>query len=172
MPLQTKSSYVTTDEADAYFQGRLQTGAWDSATQEDKQKALIQATTAIDNLAFEGRKLDPQQELEFPRFAFNYLLTDLVYDGNIPFTLKYGVCEQALALLNGFDAEKEINSIQVNMRSMGEVKTHYDRSTVPQHLACGICAVAWPFLFPLLRDPRNIRIVKEVSHNHHGYLHQ
>lgn len=161
MPLQTRSSYVTSDDADAYFAGKLNTAGWDGASPEQKTKATIDASTIIDNLAFGGEKLVIQQEHEFPRYGVDRTIEEIVYDdNNIPVILKYAVCEQALAMLEGFDPEKEINSINVNARTFGDVKTHYDRSGIPAHLKCGICALAWQFLLPLLRDPRDIRMVR------------
>ncbi len=160
MSLQTKTSYITVDEGDAYFAGRLRTTAWDNASPEDKEKALIEASTIIDNLNFAGEKLELQQEHEFPRFGVDPTLDDIVYDGDIPVILKLAVCEQAYAMLDGFDTEKEINNIQIDSKSFGDVKTHYDRDGVPINLKCGICALAWQFLLPLLRDPRDVRMVR------------
>ncbi len=160
MSLQTRTSYITTDEAEAYFAGRYQTRAWDNATPESQEKVLIEASTFIDNLNFSGQKLEVQQVHEFPRFGVDPTLDDIVYDGDIPVCLKIAVCEQALAILDGFDAEKEINGIQIDAKTFGGVKTHYDRDSVPINLKCGICALAWQFLLPLLRDPRDIRMVR------------
>ncbi len=160
MSLQIKTSYLTVDEADAYFAGRLKTTAWDNATPESREKSLIEASTLIDNLSFAGSKLTPQQEHEFPRYGVDATIEEMIYDGDIPVTLKYGVCEQAYAMLDGFDIEKEINSVHIDGRSFGDVKTHFDRDNIPPHLKCGLCAIAWQFLLPLIRDPRDVRIVR------------
>lgn len=161
MSLQTRTSYITEDEADAYFAGRLNTDVWDDATTENRNKSLIAASTIIDNLAFNGDKLELQQEHEFPRFGVDRVIEEIVYDGDdIPVILKYAVCEQALAFLNGFDPEKEINALTIDTRQMGGVKTQYDRDVISTNLRCGICALAWQFLLPLLRDPRDIRMIR------------
>ncbi len=160
MSLQTRTSYVTTNEGDAFFAGKLRTSAWDNSTPESRDKALIEASTIIDNLNFSGQKLELQQEHEFPRYGVDPTIENIVYDGDIPIMLKMAVCEQAYALLDGFDSEKEINNIHVKTKAFGDVKTSYDRDSIPINLKCGICSLAWQFLLPLLRDPRDIRIVR------------
>lgn len=40
---------------------------WDEATQEEKERALQQATAYIDSFTYDGQKLDPTQDKQFPR---------------------------------------------------------------------------------------------------------
>ena len=47
-------AYANIELANSYFAGRLNTQAWDCATPQDQNKALVQATRAIDRLNFAG----------------------------------------------------------------------------------------------------------------------
>jgi len=98
--------YVTLAFADQYFADRLNTDAWTG--DDNKKKALIQATRDIDALTFTGYKYytgndaegNPLQALEFPRrynasSSVEYLATGLI----IPVKIKMATCEQALYLL-------------------------------------------------------------------------
>ncbi len=117
------NSYVTMAEADAYFAGRLHADAWDTATQADKEKALVSACRDIGALRLASRRLpygyvrepvgaldvqydpllvvDAEQALAFPR------LRDVDAAGAycIPERVKQAQCEEALALL-AFGAEQ------------------------------------------------------------------
>ena len=66
-PSSTLSQYADRVTAQTYFDGRLGTWAWDSASDLDQGKALTQATTLIDRLNYYGRKWGRHQSLEFPR---------------------------------------------------------------------------------------------------------
>ena len=93
------NSYVTRDEANAYFADRLNSDTWDEATDTDKSKALIQATQIIDQKDFLGYKSVSTQALKFPR-------TGLVDDGidvdgsTVPKRVKDAVCELAIWCLS------------------------------------------------------------------------
>ena len=52
----TANSYCTLEEANHYFDTRLNTKVWTEASDEDKSKALIMATRDIETLNFKGRK--------------------------------------------------------------------------------------------------------------------
>lgn len=150
-----KTSYVTISEANVYFQGKLNTDAWDSASVGDQTKALIQASTDIDKLQYIGHKINYQAEHEFPREFEDPVIDDTPYDtDNIPFGIKYAVCEQAMALLDGFSATEEIDGLSMVGQSYSSVKADFDRSTVPMHLKCGLTAEAWQFILPFIRDNR------------------
>jgi hypothetical protein len=140
-------SYLTVADAEVYFQGRLNSEVWDSASDTDKEKALASATRLIDRLNFEGAKTDPNQVAEFPR------------NGNetIPKEIGIAACEIAIALLDGVDCEKEIEKIHItNIRYAGVSET-YDRSIAVEHWRAGIpSAVAWSYLRAFLHDPAQI----------------
>ena len=117
----TSNSYVTIEEAEAYFALRLQIAAWTAATTTDKEKALIGACRAIESLRLAVNRRpygypsepadslvydslspsDPAQVLSFPRKK------DRNSSGAyaIPERVKKAQYEEALALLS-FGAEQ------------------------------------------------------------------
>lgn len=159
-----KTSYITAVDAQAYFDGRLNVGAWDNATVADRAKALVQASTDIDKLLFIGEKSSATQEHEFPRTRSDETGVDTLIGtcdtDNVPYPVKYAVCEQAFALLDGYDVEKELNNLTATSQMYGAVRTTFDRGVVPMHLKAGLCAQAWQFLTPFFRDPREISVLR------------
>lgn len=89
-------SYCTTEYADEYFAGRLHSGAWYEAAEADKEKAIQQATRAIDRQPLKGWKADPEQELQFPRWPLD----------EVPESVKIACCEEALALLERGNSQR------------------------------------------------------------------
>ena len=92
------NSYLTVAEADAYFADRLNATAWDGATVENKPKALIQATKAIESMKFLGSRSVSTQKLSFPRsdvYVDNILIDDTI----VPQDVKEAVCEYAILML-------------------------------------------------------------------------
>jgi len=104
-------SYVTLDEADAYFAGTLRAAAWTAITSQNRELALRQATREIEGLGgpqpyvglptrlwFSGTPRDTStpQALHFPRSV------DITSSGApvIPQAIRAAVCEQAAWLLN------------------------------------------------------------------------
>jgi hypothetical protein len=59
--------YVTQEEADIYLTTVLDTGAWDSADEGMRARALIAATRIIDSQRYGGRKAADGQAHAFPR---------------------------------------------------------------------------------------------------------
>ena len=160
----SRTTYITVVEAQTYFDGRLNTEVWDEALTTDRNKALIQASVDVDKLAYIGEKTSESQEHEFPRGRSDLTgeteLLGRCDTDNVPFDVKYAVCEQALALLEGFEPAKEIDNLTATGQWYGEVRTTFDRSTVPMHLKAGLCAQAWQFLTPFFRDPREISVLR------------
>ena len=89
-------SYCTIEEANEYFSGRLHAESWEQADDSTKEKALQQATRAIDRQLLRGRKTNPEQGLAFPRYP----------DTEIPEAVKEACCEEALALLERGNSQR------------------------------------------------------------------
>lgn len=168
--------YGTMNEAVAYFADRLHTDAWDSATTDDRRKALIQAARTIDALNYKGCKsavyvvkydddgvaLDPEptedeviaadatQELEFPRGR----------DAAVPSQVKMAQWEIAYALLDGFDPDAAADTARVKSQTYAAVKTTYaDGDGSIEYLLYGIPSITiWNWLRPFLNDARIVRI--------------
>lgn len=60
------NSYATVQEADIYFEDRLDVAAWTEADDEQKSKALVTATSYLDTLNWLGYVDDEAQKLRFP----------------------------------------------------------------------------------------------------------
>lgn len=154
-----KTSYLTAVEAQRYFDGRVNTDAWDRASVSEQEKVLIQASTDIDKIAYRGNKQVAQQEHEFPRLFPDSNYDTTPYDtDNVPLGVKYAVCEHALAILDGFDVNKELDGLSVVAARYSTVQVNHDRSTVPMHLKAGLCAQAWQQLLPFIRDNKSIML--------------
>ena len=95
----TANSYVAVADATTYFDERLNAGTW-STSDDDRARALIQATRRIDQERFRGEKVSSGQALKWPRY---WALDD---DGeeystaSIPQIVQDATCELALYLLN------------------------------------------------------------------------
>jgi len=136
--------YGSIEEADDYFGERLNTDVWAASNDTDKFKALAMATRAIDRLNFMGSKADPTQELQFPRGV----------DTDVPGDILTATYECAIAFLDGFDPNIEIENLAITHQGVAEVRNTYDRTFALQHIRAGIpSATAWTYLKPYLRDP-------------------
>jgi hypothetical protein len=141
------SAYCTVDEAQSYFDGRLNTDAWDDATSTNKEKSLINATRLIDRLNFKGTKTSDSQDLQFPRDE----------DTTVPDDIKYACSELALALLDGVDPELEFENLRMVSQGYANVRSTYDSLIPAEHINAGIPSVAaWRYLKPYLRDAQAV----------------
>lgn len=111
------NSYATATEADAYFDGMMET-VWETATSVAKDAALIKATIYIDGTyqnRFNGLKKTNTQALEWPRVGateHGYAIEDYI----IPKRLKWATFQAALRALSGElapDIKDVVTEIQV-----------------------------------------------------------
>ena len=115
-----KNSYITLEDANTYFADRLNSTEWDSATDPDKSKALIQATKIIDTKQYFGYKTSETQLLKFPRIGLCY--DGVKIDSSIVHqNVKDAVCELAIWLLqDDFTAPNDL--AQFNSVELGALK--------------------------------------------------
>jgi len=106
-------SYCTVEYANEYFKNRLHSESWSGADSETtKEKALKQATRAIDRQLLKGRKTNPEQELAFPRYP----------DTEVPEAVKEACCEEALALLErGNNQRRKLQQEGVQSFTLGSM---------------------------------------------------
>ena len=141
------NSFINEEDADTYFNGRLNSDVWEDSSSKDRQKALITSTRRINKLNFEGEKTDEDQMLQFPRDD----------DTVIPSDIEYGTCELALALLDGIDPEIEFENLGLRSFGYANARATYDRPLVPNHILNGIPSLAaWQYIRPYLRDSKTI----------------
>ena len=109
-------SYCTTEYANEYFSGRLHAERWGETSDADKEKALKQATRAIDRQLLKGRKATDTQELAFPRYP----------DTEVPEAVKEACCEEALALLErGNSQRRKLQQEGVQSFTLGNMSEAY-----------------------------------------------
>ena len=109
-------SYCTIEYANEYFENRLHAESWSGTDSETKEKALQQATKAIDRQPLSGRKADTTQTLAFPRHP----------DAEIPEAVKEACCEEALALLErGNNQRRKLQQEGVQSLSLGNMSETY-----------------------------------------------
>lgn len=92
------NSYVTLNEAVAYFSSRAHSDAWEA--EENKENVLITATAIIDwYVTWKGTRVNNTQALDWPRIGV-YDKTGVLYDSAvIPKDVKTAVFEYALSSL-------------------------------------------------------------------------
>ena len=111
-----ENSYIDIAGADEYFAGRLHTESWGQADDSTKEKALRQATKAIDRQQLRGRKVNSGQALAFPRYP----------DTEVPEAVKEACCEEALALLErGNNQRRKLQQEGVQSFSLGNMSETY-----------------------------------------------
>lgn len=141
------ASYLTSAEAQTYFNNKLHAEPWDTAVAASKTKALAEATAIIDRLNFMGDKTDVAQTNQFPRDA----------DTTVPQDIKDATAEIALSLLDGVDPAIEYENTSMITQSYGNLKSTYNRTINQEYKLAGVPSItAWRILQPYLRDALNV----------------
>lgn len=96
------NSYNSLEELNDYMMFRLNSDAWDNATDTQKEKAAITATREIDEQDIISTKYDSTQALEFPR---------TIDAGVLSTYTKKAHCEWVLELLEeDYEMKKDIEN--------------------------------------------------------------
>jgi hypothetical protein len=98
------NSYVCLCDADEYFETRIDSSAWHSADEDDKESALITATQIADENLFLGTAVSLTQNLAWPRKGVRYFDPKFgdfleVSETEVPKRMKLAVLELAYELL-------------------------------------------------------------------------
>ena len=133
----SSNSYVTTAEGDTYFDERLNTSNW--TDEDDKARAVIEATRLLDREQFAGERAAQSQALKWPRVGtYNEDGYEYASDA-IPTFIKHATLELALRLLNnaasgsdtlagtGLEAYKRVKVGPMEV----EPRQGYDPSDIP-----------------------------------------
>lgn len=133
------NSYISSSDADVYFGTRLFSDNWVSATETDKQKALIQAARTLDYyIQWNGVKADSDNSMQWPRVAIyetqivdgaseSVELTDIV-----PTDVVTAQCELAIYLLASDRTALADSAGFSELNISGAISFKVDKSTVPQ----------------------------------------
>jgi len=146
------NTYISLDDANTYFEGRLNASVWTDATDANKNAGLVQAARILDRyIGWLGYKTDQDQAMQWPRWG-------ICYEGSmyyecpdnpqtwiyaldstiIPQELKDAQCELALVLLSqdtqavsdtaGFSRISVEGAVEVEINSADRVKE------IPSHV--------------------------------------
>lgn len=112
------NSYATVAEADAYFEDRLDVAAWVAADPSEKAKALVTATSVLDEYEWTGTAVSESQTLAFPRNGefFDPKIGALAFLSPTPDRLITATYDLAYHLLNNdglFDDTGNVSSLSV-----------------------------------------------------------
>lgn len=154
--------YGSLIEANRYFDNRLRHQYWTESCNDDKKRALTEATNIIDSLNYAGLKADANQLHQFPRATtpanFPEKVVSVV-DLTVPKEVEMACYEVAIQLLSGVDPDLEIENLANVSQGFSQARITYDRAFILEHIAAGVpSARAWKLLKPYLRDPRNIKL--------------
>jgi len=131
---ENSNSYVTRDEAFAYYSGRLGAESILEDPETDKiDRALITATNLLDQrMVWIGFKATTEQALEWPRVDENgdgiYVVNDV---NSIPVKVKNAVFEFAKYLLENGDP---INSANLDSMKVGPLTIDFNEADVTKTL--------------------------------------
>ena len=101
------NSYASAVDGDSYHEGHLYADAWQSASTERKEAALVMATRVIDaEYQFNGRKSTDNQALQWPRYKCPDSDSEALWRGDafvssdaVPAAIVAATCEMARELL-------------------------------------------------------------------------
>lgn len=116
------NTYVTEAQADAYFDTRLNSSVWTSASSADKIKALIMSARKMQGMNWLGTKYLSTQTLEHPRANTGIsTVTDSVVHDDI----KDGQCEIALVYLTQDVTKSKVNTDFPVRKKVGDLEVEY-----------------------------------------------
>ena len=124
------NSYVTLEEAETYFEGRLDAAAWTSVDDSFKEQALITATSMLDYMNWAGVAVSQSQSLAFPRTGTYFdprMGAEVLFgDTEAPVRVKEATYEIAHHLLNNdglLDQSGSATKIEVGRVLLDKLKT-------------------------------------------------
>ncbi len=130
------NSYCSVAFADAFFEQAFDPAFWSSLTTEQKEAGLIMATTALDtSYTFNGRILDTEQALLWPRTPFyDSEGREQGGEGVIPTALKQATAALAyqFAKSNPLEQDSSTFSGGVKRQKIGPSEVEYFYSRQPQ----------------------------------------
>lgn len=121
------NSYVTLLEADTYFETRLNVDAWEAATDDTKNRSLIQATRYLDTyFEWQGSRATDTQALDWGRSnAYSCETGDLIASDTIPISIKESTYEQAFYMLTNTDFGSVANAGDIKKAKIDVIEVEY-----------------------------------------------
>lgn len=132
------NSYLTIEEADAYFEDRLYSTVWEEADDTVKAQALIAATKVMDDKSWVGTMASSLQVLAWPRIGTYFdpkLGSFTTLDSEVvPERITRATCELAIHLIANEElasASSSALNIQVGPIKIDQIKSI---SHIPRHI--------------------------------------
>jgi len=114
------NSYISYNDAAAYFADRLYSDNWNNASHSDCASALIMATQRVEVLPLSGRKAVKGQTLHFPVvLEGHHVRAEQSPAPTVPKAVLNAVCEEALAILSGVDKRARLQAAGVESFNVG-----------------------------------------------------
>lgn len=127
MPLITgQNAYLDTVAADLHFADRLHVAAWTKASAEDRDRALMMATAALDRLDFRGYVAAIDQRLAWPRDRVCDREGRALPTDRVPVLIEQACAEWALHLL----ATPPSTGPAIRSKTVGDLRVDYAASTL------------------------------------------
>lgn len=124
------NSFATLAEFTSYMEGRLNSSAFDSASTDEQNRALVEASRMLSNLIWKGRRATDTQALSWPRewvinpdsSTFDYYDTD-----EVPDRVKDATCELAFQFLKAGTTDVAAYDTDLNMKrdKTGPLETEF-----------------------------------------------
>lgn len=152
MALTTENSYVTLDEANAYFADSSNAAEWQALSNDGKEDALVSSTRVLDKESWVGVAVSTSQSLAFPRSGSYYdpKYGQVVYfdEEDTPSRVKEATFEMALHLLKNPDSLNSASTVKELKVGSIELKGLSTLQTVP--------STASKLIRPVLNNTSNI----------------
>lgn len=118
------NSYIDDVDAQAYFDTRLNTDAWDDADSISQEEALLQACQILEQLDYVGQPATSTQALQWPRLADDgvTLIRNFAITAN-PDPVRKAQCEVALWLLQTGGSGVAVGAGTVESVQIGQAVT-------------------------------------------------
>ena len=135
------NSYISEDDADAYFAGRLYADKWTASTTQDV--ALLHAASLLDSqIAWAGRPAADNQVMAWPRLDVPGVAADA-----IPAAVSKAQCELALYLL-GTDPTVTPKTAGYKSLTVDTLKLEVNAAdrpaVIPPHVAAMLAPLGYP----------------------------
>jgi len=122
------NSYVSIADADLFFETRSYASAWTSASDENKEATLVQATRVVNiSYYFLGSISSQTQALRWPRSSVYDQDGRLYADDALPKPLKDAVCDFALYILQS-DLLADDSASLIDEMEIGPIRLDFDKS--------------------------------------------
>lgn len=122
--------FVSLEDANTYFEGRIGAEAWGSADDAIKRNALEMAHRRINSLPYRGHKLDDTQPLAFPRRMLSHNSGEIMIFNEPPQAVRDAICEEALYLIESHKIDM-LRDHGVKSYSLGDEAITLDARSTP-----------------------------------------